>query len=150
MILIRNKRAKYEYDIRKSMTAGIILTGPEVKSLRQKAGSLAGSYVKIIGDEPWLINAQINSYAYAVQTDYDPRHSRKLLLTKKQIYKLKEYLDFKNLSAVPLTFELIANRIKVKIGIGKGKKEYQKKEKVKERELKRRMAKEFKQGKLKI
>lgn len=150
MLLIKNRRAKYDYDIQKTWLAGIVLTGPEVKSLRSKEASLQGSYVKIINEEAWLINAQINPYPYAVQTDYDPKRSRKLLLTKKEIYKLQEYTQAKNYTIVPLAFELINNRVKVKIGIGKGKKEYEKREKIKKRELKRKMAREFKQGRLKV
>lgn len=150
MLLVKNKRAKFDYDIQKTWHAGIVLTGPEVKSLRNKQASLQGSYVKIINGEAWLINAQINPYPYADQTDYDPKRTRKLLLTKKEIFKLQEYAQAKNYNIIPLAFELINNRIKVKIGIGKGKKEYEKREKIKKRELKRKMAREFKQDRFKI
>lgn len=150
MLLIKNNRAKYDYAIKKTWLAGIVLTGPEVKSLRNKQASLQGSYVKIIQDEAWLINAQINPYPYAVQTDYDPKKTRKLLLTKREIYKLQEYVQAKNYTIVPISFKLINNKIKVKIGAGKGKKSYEKREKIKKRELKRKMAGEFKQNRLKI
>jgi SsrA-binding protein len=148
MILIKNRKARYNYAINKTMRAGIVLTGSEVKSLRQKSASLQGSYIKIINEEAWLINAQINPYKYAAMEDYDPKRTRKLLLTKKQIYKLIEYTEYKNYSLIALAFELIDNKIKLKIGIGKGKKEYQKKKKIKERDLKREMAKRFKQRNL--
>lgn len=145
MILVKNKKARYDYSITKTVQAGIILTGPEVKSLRGKAASLQGSYVKIIGKEAWLINAQINPYKYSSGENYDPKKTRKLLLTKKQIFKLFEYVEYKNYSLVPLSIELINNKIKINIGIGKGKKEFEKREKIKKRDLKRQMAKDFKQ-----
>ncbi len=150
MILIRNRRAAYDYDIKKKMQAGIVLTGPEVKSLRNKNGSLRGSYVKIMDHEAWLINAKINPYRYAKQESYDPGRTRKLLLTKKQIYQLLEYQQAKNLSIIPLAFELVNNQIKVKIGIGKGKKEFEKRDKIKKRDLERNMRKRFKQKNLKL
>lgn len=150
MLLVKNRRAKYDYDIQKKWLAGIVLTGAEVKSLRQKQASLEGSYVKIIGQEAWLINARINPYQAANQQDHDPKRTRKLLLTKKQIFKLNDYAQAKNFAIIPLSFELVSNKVKVKIGIGKGQKEYQKRAKIKDRDLKRRMAQEFKQKKLKL
>ena len=150
MLLVKNRKARHDYEIKKTLSAGVVLTGAEVKSLRNKSASLSGSYVKIINNEAWLINAQINPYQYADQQDYDPKRSRKLLLTKKQIFKLKEYVKSKNLSLIPLSFEMINNRIKLKIGVGKGQKEYEKRSKLKKKDLKRRMAKEFKRQKLKL
>lgn len=150
MVLISNRRAKYDYDIKKKLTAGVVLTGPEVKSLRNKNGSLQGSYVKIINHEAWLINAQINPYRYAQQEGYDPKRTRKLLLTKKQIFQLLEYQQAKNAVIVPLAFELIDNQIKVKIGIGRGKKQYEKRKKLKQKDLEKRMQKRFKKKNLKL
>jgi SsrA-binding protein len=151
MLLIKNRKARHDYDIGKTMIAGLVLTGPEVKSLRQKAGSLQGSYVKIIGEEAWLINAQINPYQYARQNqDYDPKRTRKLLLTKKQIHQLIAASDHKKQQLVPLAFVLINNHIKLELGIGKSQKEYQKKQRQKKRDLERSMAKRFKQSQLKI
>ena len=72
MILIKNKRARFDYEIEKKYSAGIVLSGPEVKSLRNKQANLRGSYVKIIGGEAFLINAQIQPYSYADNTKYDP------------------------------------------------------------------------------
>ena len=150
MLLVKNRKARHDYEIKKTLSAGVVLTGAEVKSLRNKSASLSGSYVKIINNEAWLINAQINPYQYADQQDYDPKRSRKLLLTKKQIFKLKEYVKSKNLSLIPLSFEMINNRIKLKIGVSKEQKEYEKRSKLKKKDLKRRMAKEFKRQKLKL
>ncbi|MEA2056205.1 MAG: SsrA-binding protein SmpB [Patescibacteria group bacterium] len=150
MILVKNKKAHYDYTITKTIQAGIVLIGAEVKSLRNKSASLQGSYIKIIGKEAWLINARINPYKYSSNENYDPRRTRKILLTKKQIFKLFEYVEYKNYSLVPLSIELVNNKIKVNIGIGKGKKEFEKRDKIKKRDLKRQMAKNFKQTKLKV
>ncbi len=150
MLLIKNRRAKYDYNIQKKWVAGIVLTGAEVKSLRGKQASLEGSYVKIIGQEAWLVNARINPYQAANQQGYDPKRTRKLLLIKKQIFQLRDYAQVKSFAIIPLSFELIDNKVKVKIGIGKGQKEYEKRSKIKDRDLKRRMAQEFKQKNLKL
>ena len=150
MILLKNTRASHDYEIKNDLMAGVVLTGSEVKSLRLKNGSLKGSYVKIIGDEAWLINAQINPYKYANNQDHDPKRSRKLLLRKKQIYHLLDIQNSAGFALIPLSFQLEGNKIKLKIGIGKGRKEFEKREKIKARDLKREMAKQFKNQKLKI
>ena len=88
MLLIKNRRAKFDYQIKDSWLAGIVLAGHEVKSLRNKQASLEGSYVKIINQEAWLVNARVSPYRYAHLEDYDPKRTRKLLLSKKEIYQL--------------------------------------------------------------
>lgn len=149
MLLVKNRRARYDYQIQKTWTAGIVLDGHEVKSLRLKHASLESAYTKIVGLEAWLINARIEPYKYASLENYDPKRTRKLLLTKKEIYQLIE-ADQKNQTIVPLEILLINNRIKVKIGVGRGKKQYEKRKKIKERDLKRQMSKKFKQKHLKF
>lgn len=150
MLLIKNKKAKYDYDIKDSWEAGIVLEGPEVKSLRLKQGSLEGSYVKIVNQEAWLVNARINPYKYASLENYDPKKTRKLLLRKKEIFQLIDAVHQKNLTIIPLEFFLSRNRIKVKIGAGKGRREYEKRALLKKRDLKKRMSRNFKSSKLKI
>jgi len=85
MTLLLNRRAKFDYEIAKELIAGIVLSGPEVKSLRNKSGSLVGSFVKIMSDEAFLLNAQITPYKFANNKDYDPKRTRKLLLSKKEL-----------------------------------------------------------------
>jgi len=150
MLLIANKKARHEYEISQTTQAGVILLGAEVKSLRNKSGSLSGSYVKAIGNELFLIGAQITPYKFADNTDYDPKRTRKLLLRKKEIFDLKTAADKKGWTLVPLSFELIKNKIKLKIGLGRGKQEFEKREKLKKRDLKREMQRENKQALLKI
>ena len=145
MILLINKKAKFDYEISKTYLAGIALSGAEVKSLRNKSGSLKGSFVKIIGHEAFLINAQITPYKFADNRDYDPKRTRKLLLNKKEIYQLIGFSDQKNWAIVPLSIELIGNRIKLKLGVGKGRKQFEKREVIKKRDEKRKLAKIVKQ-----
>lgn len=143
-ILLKNKRAFFDYQVEKKMSAGLVLLGKEVKSLRMKAGSLNGSFVKIIGGEAVLINAQISPYKFADNRDYDPKRTRKLLLRKKEIYKLGFDLDKKGYTLVPLSIYLQKNLIKLEIGLAKGKKTYQKKALLKQRDLERDLARQMK------
>ncbi|KUK79392.1 MAG: SsrA-binding protein, partial [Microgenomates bacterium 39_7] len=139
-----------DYDIKHTWEAGVVLEGHEVKSLRLKQGSLEGSYIKIINQEAWLLNARVNPYRYAYLENYDPKKTRKLLLTKKEIYQLIDAINQKNLTIIPLEIFLRNNKIKIKIGAGKGKREYEKRAVIKKRDLKRQMSKEFKRSNLKI
>ena len=150
MLLVKNRRAKHDYVIKNTWEAGLVLAGHEVKSLRLKQGSLEGSYIKIIDQEAWLINARINPYRYSNLEDYDPKKTRKLLLTKKEIYQLIDAVNQKKLTIIPLKIFLRNNRIKIQIGAGKGKKEFEKRAVIKKRDLKRQLSKEFKRSNLKI
>lgn len=143
-MLIQNKKARYEFEISKKLTAGVVLAGHEVKSLRLKHGSLSGSFVKVLGNEVFLVNAQINPYSFADTSDYDPKRTRKLLLKKKEMYSLKEAASQKGWALVPLHFFLHKKRIKLEIGIGRGKKEYEKRTLLKERAIKRETDRELK------
>lgn len=139
MKLITHARARHEYDIGEKYLAGVQLTGAEVKSVRLKHGSLTGSFVKVLHGELFLIQAQINPYAFAVIKEYDPKRTRKLLLNRKEIDKIIETMEQKKLVAVPLSFLLHNNRIKVEIGLGKPLKQFQKKDKLKLRDQQREM-----------
>ncbi|MEN8253473.1 MAG: SsrA-binding protein SmpB [Patescibacteria group bacterium] len=137
MKLIINKKARYDYEISKTYTAGIVLEGREVKSLRAKHASLTGSFVKIINSEAFLLNAQINPYAFAKNDDYNPKRTRKLLLTKKEIADLDQATNNKGWMIIPLSIFLKGRNIKVDIGLGKGKKVHEKREAIKKRDLER-------------
>lgn len=150
MKLLINKKARSEYEISKIYQAGIVLSGSEVKSLRNKSGSLSGSYVKSINSELFLIGAQITPYKFADNKDYDPKRTRKLLLRKKEIFELLTLADKQGRTIVPLSLELIGKNIKLNLGVGRGKKEYEKREHLKKKALKRELEKEIKHAKLKI
>jgi len=143
MTLLANKKAHFEYEVLRTLMAGVVLTGAEVKSLRHKSGSLTGSFVKIIGEEAFLLNAQISPYKFANNQDYDPKRTRKLLLRHKEIASLLEASQQKGQSLIPLTFELLGNHIKVKVGVARGRKQFEKRAKLKERDIARDMAREM-------
>lgn len=139
MLLLDNARARFEYEISDTLVAGVVLSGGEVKSLRGKHGSLAGSFVKIIGDEIWLVNVQISPYPFANNVDYDPKRSRKLLLKRHEILKLKTDAQQKGRVMVPLRIEALGHFIKVIIGIGRGRTTVDKRAVVKKREQAREL-----------
>jgi SsrA-binding protein len=149
MILLENRKARLEYEVLDTFTAGVVLSGGEVKSLRKKSGSFAGSYVKIIGSEAVLLNAQITPYEYADNRDYDPKRTRKLLLKKNEIAHLMEKLETKGLSLIPLNFELVGRNIKLKIGVARGKKQFERRAELKKRAIERDVQRELKE-KIKI
>lgn len=136
---IINRLATYDYTISERFEAGIKLTGPEVKSAKTGRASLTGAFVKIVGSEAYLINAQIQPYLYARVENYDPKRTRKLLLNKKEIISLKNKLESANLTLVPLCLYIKHGLIKLEVGVGKGKREYEKRETIKKREQKREL-----------
>jgi len=144
MLLLANKKAKLEYQILETYQAGIVLLGSEVKSLRAKRGSFSDSYVKIVGQELFLINAQINPYKFADNRQYDPTRNRKLLIKKKEILALQSQLNKKNVTLVPLSFETAHNHIKLIFALAKGKKEYEKRADLKKKALQRDIEREVK------
>lgn len=141
MVLLENKKARQEYEVLSTLMAGIVLSGGEVKSLRNKSGSFTGSYVKMIGNEAFLLNAQITPYKFSDNSDYDPKKTRKLLLKRKEITALADQEATRGYTIIPLTFELINNKIKLKIGVARGKKQYERraemKKKANERDIQR-------------
>ena len=144
MLLIANRKARSEYAIDKTYTAGMVLTGPEVKSLRAKKGSLSGSYVKIIGNEAFLLNAQINPYDFADNREYEPKRTRKLLLNRREIEQLQSHLEQKGRTLVPLAINLVGRHIKLEVGVGRGLKQHEQRAKLKKRDLERDLAREMK------
>jgi len=131
--LAKNSRATFDYDIKQTFTAGMVLTGPEVKSVKSGNVSLTGSYVTVAAGEVNLINCHIGPYKYAPQENYNPTQSRKLLLKKDEIGSLlgKE----KGLTIIPLEiFEGARNLVKIRIGLGKARKKTDKREYIKKRE----------------
>jgi SsrA-binding protein len=118
----------------------VILSGAEVKSLRQKSGSLTGSFIKIIAGQAVLLGAQISPYPYADNRDYDPKRTRVILLHKKELYALDAALTQKGLTAVPLSFETVGRLIKLNFGLGRGKKVFEKRALIKDRAARRALA----------
>lgn len=146
MILVLNKKARAEYDILQEYEAGIVLMGNEVKSLRLKHGSLQGSYVKAVGNEVFLLNAQINPYPFSTNNDYDPKRTRKLLLHRKQINTIIEATSQKGRALIPLSIFLFHNKIKVKFAIARGKKLHERRQEMKKRDIQREVERELKRN----
>lgn len=144
-----NKQTKFNYDILEKFEAGLVLTGPEVKSVKAGQINLKGAYVTIKHKpktEVYLINANIPKYKPAgPQPNYEPTRPRKLLLHKNEIKKLIGLMQQKGLTLVPLKVYTKHNRVKLEFGLGRGKKKFEKKRTIKERETKRKIERAMKQ-----
>lgn len=140
-----NKKARFEYEILETFEAGLVLTGAEVKSVRDGNIRLSGSYVTFHHNSASLLNGHISPYKHAQQQDYDPTHSRQLLLKAKEINYLRGKLSEKGLTIVPLSVYTKRNKIKIEIGLGKGKKTFDKRETIKKRDADREIKQKMKQ-----
>ena len=117
--LLINRQARFEYEPLETFIAGVVLSGGEVKMLRLKKGSLAGSHVRIINHEAVLLNAQIPPYPFARNEEYDPIRTRKLLLSKKEILKLQEAQQEKGKTLITMEIGIQGKLIKVKLAIAR-------------------------------
>lgn len=147
MAKIVNKKAFYDYEILQTYETGLVLSGAEVKSIKGGRISLDGSFVRIIGSEIYLVNAQIYHYPYARPEGYDPKRTRKILMHKKEIISLKTKMATTALTLIPLECYNNKRFIKLKIGLAKGKKEYQKREKIKRQDIARETERELRSKK---
>lgn len=149
MILATNKKAYFDYEVLEIYEAGIILTGPEVKSAKRGQIALTGGYVTIDNAGiPWLINVNIAPYppAWQIQQNYQPDRSRKLLLKKKEIASLIGKNKIKGFTLIPLKAFTKGGLIKIEFGLCRGKKKYDKRETIKEKDWQRQKAQALKQG----
>lgn len=145
-VIAQNKKAFFDYHILDTIEAGIVLTGDEVKSLRQGKVSLVGSFATVHDGELFLINANISSYAHAYQKKEDEAtRSRKVLLHKKELNRLIGDISKKGITIVPLKIYFSnKGKVKVELGICKHKKAVDKRETIKERDIKRETSRELK------
>ncbi len=137
MIEIKNKKAYFDYTILEEIEAGISLVGTEIKSVRKGSVDLKDSFITIKNNEAFLLNMYIAKYEEGNIFNHDERRTRKLLLHKKEIKKLKEKVSTEGLTLIPLKLYFKKNYVKVLVGICKGKKLYDKRASIKERDLKR-------------
>ncbi len=140
--MILNKKAYRNYEIKETLEAGIILTGAEVKSVRDSRVVMGDSYVKVLNGELWLINTDIAKYKYSGDIEYDATRSRKLLVKRSQIEMLQSKTKQGNLTIVPLKMYFTRGKAKVLIGMARGKKIAEKKLLEKERDLERELHRE--------
>lgn len=137
---IRNKKASFEYFFVETFTAGIVLTGTEIKSIRLGKASLVDSYCYIHNGEIWVKGMNISPYFFGSYNNHEAKRDRKLLLTKREIHKLQEATKQVGFTIVPtLVFIDAKGRAKVDIALVKGKKEYDKRQTLKEKEDRREM-----------
>jgi SsrA-binding protein len=134
---IVNKKARFDYFLQESLEAGIVLTGGEVKSVREGSGSLAESFVRIINSEPILFNSYISPYKYAYDPSFDPKRERRLLLNRKEIDYLIGKLASANLTIVPVKLYITHNLAKLEIAVAALKKKYDKRDSLKRKALDR-------------
>ncbi len=140
-ISIKNKKASYQYQLLEKYLAGIVLTGSEIKSIREGKVSLQEAYCDFRNGELYIRSMNIATYKQATYNNHQPLRERKLLLNKRELRKLKKKLDEKGLTLVP-TKLFINNRglAKIEIALGKGKKLFDKRESIKEKDTKRELA----------
>jgi len=149
MSIATNKKAYYEYEILEKFTAGMVLTGPEVKSVKSGRVDLKGSFASLDHGEVWLKQSYIAPYARAKgqQINYDPQRDRKLLLTAKEITSLIGKTSAKGVTLVPLKVFNQKGLIKLELGLGRGKKKVDKRESIKQREFARKKSQMLKSNK---
>jgi len=147
-LIAENRKARYEYFISEDVEAGIVLTGTEVKSLREGRATIADAHAAESNGELWIFNLTIPEYKAGNRFNHEPKRPRKLLLHQKQINKLLGQIKVKGFTLVPLKMYFNARGIvKLLLGVGKGKKEYEKRETIKKRDWQREQREILKRGK---
>lgn len=145
MDIIKNAKARFDYEILDEFEAGIVLQGSEVKSLRLKKAQIADAFAKFLGHELYLVNFRIDPYEHGSHFNHDPARSRKLLLKKKELTRLKSKLAEKGWALIPLKLYFKDNkRVKVLLGLCRGKKTHDKRQTIKDRDLQREALRELK------
>lgn len=140
-INIKNKRATFDYHIVEKFTAGIVLIGTEIKSIRLGKASLVDTYCYVNNGEVWVKNMNISEYFYGTYNNHESRRERKLLLTRKEIRRLDSASKDAGTTIVPIRLFINERGLaKLVIGIARGKKEYDKRETIKERDAKRQLS----------
>lgn len=138
-LIHKNKKAFFDYEILETYLAGIMLEGPEVKSVRLGNVNLKGSYVSLMSDQLVLKGAHIGRYPYDTRPNYDAFRDRKLLLTQKELDAIERKIHEQGVTLVPLAIGLKGRYIKLEIGLVRGKKKYDKRQTLKAKDEKRRV-----------
>ena len=139
-LIASNKKAYHDYFVLQKLEAGMELTGTEVKSLRDGKANLKDSYVIVKDDQAYLLGAHISPYSHGNIQNHDPERTRRLLLHKREIEKLRVQIVEKGLTIVPLRLYFRGSRVKVEIAVVRGKKQYDKRETERRREADREAA----------
>ena len=142
---ILNRKANFDYAIEDTYEAGIALKGTEVKSIRNGKANIKDSYAIVRNDEIFLLNTHISLYEEGNNFNHEETRTRKLLLHKKEILKLKNKVEMEGYTLIPLKIYFVKQRVKVLIGLAKGKKNYDKRADIAKRDADRNIAKALKQ-----
>lgn|SRR5574344_163246 len=137
MIELKNKKAYFDYFIIKEVECGVVLTGTEIKSIRNGSANLKDTYARIKNGEVYILNMYIAKYNEGNQFNHEERRTRKLLLHKNEIDRLYDDVKLEGLTLIPLKLYFKGNHAKILLGLCKGKKLYDKREVIKERDLSR-------------
>ena len=141
---IINRKARHDYEIIDTYETGIVLKGTEIKSIRLGKANLKDSYGIVRNNEVFLLNMHISKYENGNIFNHDEARTRKLLLHKKEIRKIKNNLELKGYTLVPLKLYFKNGKVKILLGIARGKKTYDKREDLKKKDILRNMQKELK------
>ena len=139
-VVASNRKARHDYFILDTLEAGLVLKGTEVKSLRSGNANLQDSYALVKNGEVWLFGMHISPYEHGSFSNHDPRRTRKLLLSKREIRRLLGRVQEKGLTIIPLSIYFKGAYAKIELAIAQGKKSYDKRESIKQREAKRDIA----------
>lgn len=138
MAYIKNSKARYDFEILDTYEAGLVLSGHEVKAIRNGMGKLVGAHVVVRGGEGFLVGANINPYQVAnTPKSYEPDRTRKLLLSKKELAEIEQAVEKNRLTAIPLSLYKHGSKIKLEVAIARGKKKTDKRQTIKARDTKR-------------
>ena len=138
IIEIKNKKAEYQYFLLSQLVAGIVLTGTEIKSIREGKANLNDAYCTFINNELFVTNMHITEYTFGTYSNHTPKRNRQLLLNKRELRKIKAQVDEKGLTIIPVMLFINEKGLaKLTIAMAKGKKLYDKRESLKEKEYQR-------------
>lgn len=137
--VVTNRRARHDYFIEDTYEAGLVLVGTEVKSIRQGRVNLQDAYAEVKNGEAWLHNMHISPYAQGGRFNADPNRSRKLLLHRREIDRLRGLQEQKGLTLIPLSVYFRRGRAKVELGLARGKRQYDKRRAIAEKESRREL-----------
>tara|TARA_B100000902_G_C27289347_1_gene906278 strand:- start:537 stop:989 length:453 start_codon:yes stop_codon:yes gene_type:complete len=143
-IIATNRKAHYNYHIVQKYESGIVLKGSEVKSIRESRVSIKESYVRFIKDELYAVGMNISEYSNQGYSPHDPQRVKKLLLNKKEMIEIREYVDQKGYTLIPTGVYLKNGKIKVEFGIAKGKKLWDKRKDKMDKDVKRDIDRQLK------
>ncbi|MFO7951261.1 MAG: SsrA-binding protein SmpB [Bacillota bacterium] len=144
-VISTNRKARHEFRVEETYEAGIVLTGTEVKSIRNARVNLKDSYAKVEGGELFLYNMHVSPYDPGNRYNHEPLRTRKLLMHKREIARLAGKVKEKGYALIPLKVSLREGLVKIELGLARGKKKYDKRRDIAERDQKREMEREFKE-----